>query len=216
MKQRGDLTDIRREYQSEPFGEDSLKGSPKLQFDSWFEHYRALEPVNATAMVLATASAQGQPAARIVLLKHYDEKGFCWYTDYSSHKGQALADNPEAELLFYWPELDRQVRISGHVEKLGRDSAEHYFNERPRGSQISAAASFQSGVVTDRAQLESQVDQLQQQYQDLSVPCPSRWGGYQLRPRRYEFWQGRESRLHDRLVYKLNSSGLWQVERLSP
>lgn len=216
MTKPDDLTGIRREYQSESFSEGSLAASPKQQFDRWFTHYRELEPINATAMVLATASAQGQPAARIVLLKHYDDQGFCWYTDYSSLKGQALADNPEAELLFYWPELDRQVRISGSVEKLDRASAEHYFNDRPRGSQISAAASFQSSVVKDRIQLESQVDQLQQQYQDLSVACPSRWGGYRLQPRRFEFWQGRESRLHDRLVYNLNSSGQWLVERLSP
>ena len=216
MNKSGDLTDIRREYQSVSFSETTLEISPKQQFDSWFEHYRELQPINPTAMVLATASDQGQPAARVVLLKHYDDQGFCWYTDYSSHKGQALASNPEAELLFYWPELDRQIRISGSVEKLDRDSAEHYFDERPRGSQISAAASFQSSVVKDRIQLESQVDQLQQKYQDLSVPCPSRWGGYRLQPRRYEFWQGRESRLHDRLVYSLSSSGQWLVERLSP
>ncbi len=216
MNDSNDLMSIRREYQAEQFDEANLQSCPKQQFDSWFTQYRQMEPVNVTAMVLSTASKHAQPSARIVLLKHYDEAGFCWYSDYQSVKGQALASNPQAELLFYWPELDRQVRIFGSVEQLNRDSARRYFSERPRGSQISAAASHQSSVVTDRQQLEQQVHQLEQRYHDQPVPCPERWGGYRLLPQRYEFWQGRESRLHDRLVYQRDEAGSWAIERLSP
>ncbi|MEH6472854.1 MAG: pyridoxamine 5'-phosphate oxidase [Halopseudomonas sp.] len=215
MEQTTDLTSIRREYLSETLSEQQLAASPLQQFSRWFGQHQQLDPQNATAMVLATASEQGQPAARVVLLKHYDGDGFCWYSDYRSHKGQALAVNPQAELLFYWRELDRQVRISGTVELLDRASAEKYFAERPRGSQLSAAASFQSQVVNSRGQLEQQVEGLAERYRDQSIPCPEQWGGYRLRPLRYEFWQGREDRLHDRLVYCYEQEA-WVVTRLSP
>lgn len=215
MTKTDDLTAIRREYRAESFTEESLNPSPIKQFNQWFSQYRQLDPDNATAMVLATASTTGCPSARIVLLKHYDTDGFCWYSDYRSDKGQALAANAQAELLFYWPQLDRQVRISGEVSQLDRASAQHYFSERPRGSQISAAASFQSQPVANRAQLQRQVDAVAQRYQNQSIPCPEAWGGYRLQPRRYEFWQGQENRLHDRLVYTLMEGG-WGISRLSP
>lgn len=216
MNNENDLSAVRREYQTDQLDEADLDSCPKSQFDRWFEQYQQQTPINATAMILSTASEQGEPSARVVLLKHYDTTGFCWYSDYQSQKGQALAANPQAELLFYWPELDRQVRIFGRVELLGRDSAQRYFSERPRGSQISAAAACQSQVVSGRQQLEQQVEVLQKRYQGGSVPCPESWGGYRLIPSRYEFWQGRESRLHDRLVYRLDSSGGWHIERLAP
>ncbi|WP_421861870.1 pyridoxamine 5'-phosphate oxidase [Motiliproteus sp.] len=210
-----DLTRIRREYLAESFDEGDLLDQPHQQFQRWFEQHRRLDPANATAMVLATASEQGLPSARIVLLKHFDQHGFCWYTDYRSLKGQQLAQNPQAELLFYWPELDRQVRIGGHVERLDRGSAEQYFSERPRGSQLSAAISHQSYPVGNRQQLEQQVEALSRQLDGKTVDCPDQWGGYRLRPVRYEFWQGRENRLHDRLVFCLEQ-GNWQVQRLAP
>tara|TARA_R110002167_G_scaffold17777_15_gene67575 strand:- start:1434 stop:2111 length:678 start_codon:yes stop_codon:yes gene_type:complete len=225
MKQSDDLTSIRRDYQSSPFDLQDLDPSPVNQFSCWFEQYRQLAPSNATAMVLATASTECSPSARVVLLKHYDREGFCWYSDYRSRKGVALAANPQAELLFYWPELDRQVRIFGGVQRLDRSFAERYFSERPRGSQLSAAASYQSQPIADRSQLEQQVDRLSRRYLGQSVPCPELWGGYRLVPLRYEFWQGRENRLHDRLVYSLDpagvkesrdESGCWSINRLAP
>ncbi|MEH6822700.1 MAG: pyridoxamine 5'-phosphate oxidase [Motiliproteus sp.] len=215
MTQVDDLTRIRREYQSEPLLETALDPSPVTQFSYWFSEYQQLDPDNVTAMVLATASTGGSPSARIVLLKHYDAEGFCWYSDYRSHKGQVLALNPQAELLFYWPGLDRQIRISGEVQRLDRASAEHYFSERPRGSQLSAAASCQSQRLVDREQLVQQVEAVAQQYREQPIPCPEQWGGYRLRPLRYEFWQGRENRLHDRLVYSLEDAD-WIISRLSP
>ncbi|MFT5722874.1 MAG: pyridoxamine 5'-phosphate oxidase [Motiliproteus sp.] len=215
MEHLDDLSAIRREYRSEPFTESELDADPIKQFARWFTQHRQLDPDNATVMVLATASAEGSPAARIVLLKHYDADGFGWYSDYGSHKGQALATNPHAELLFYWPELDRQVRISGPVRRLDRANAQRYFSERPRGSQLSAAASEQSQPVADREQLTQQVDALSARYTDEAIPCPERWGGYQLEPQRYEFWQGRENRLHDRLVYTLTEA-VWGITRLAP
>ncbi|RDE24125.1 pyridoxamine 5'-phosphate oxidase [Motiliproteus coralliicola] len=217
-----DLTRIRREYLAESFDEQDLQEQPHQQFHRWFEQHRQLDPANATAMVLATASEQGLPSARIVLLKHFDQGGYCWYTDYRSLKGQQLAANPQAELLFYWPELDRQVRISGQVEKLERASAEQYFSERPRGSQLSAAISHQSHPVADRQQLERQVESLERKLDGDAVCCPQQWGGYRLVPQRYEFWQGRENRLHDRLVYSLDQDiegqerDAWRIQRLAP
>lgn len=215
MAQTEDLSAIRREYRSEPFTESELDSNPVRQFARWFAQHRQLDPDNATAMVLATASAACAPSARIVLLKHYDADGFCWYSDYRSHKGQALATNPQAELLFYWPELDRQIRISGEVRRLDRASAQRYFSERPRGSQISAAASHQSQQLADREQLTRQVEALSERYLEQPIPCPEHWGGYRLEPQVYEFWQGRENRLHDRLVYRL-TEGDWSITRLAP
>jgi len=215
MMEADDLTAIRREYRAELFTETDLDSDPLRQFSRWFSQHRQLDPDNATAMVLATASPSGRPAARIVLLKHYDREGFCWYSDYRSHKGQALSGNAQAELLFYWPQLDRQIRIYGEVKQLDRASAQHYFSERPRGSQISAAASCQSQLLDNREQLQQQVDAITQRYQDQPIPCPDAWGGYRLQPQRYEFWQGRENRLHDRLVYSLVEAD-WVITRLSP
>ena len=210
-----DLTAIRREYCGVDFLRSDLSVSPLLQFSKWFEQAREIRPDDVSSMTLATASATGMPSARIVLLKHYDEAGFCWYTDYESQKGQQLADNPQAELMFYWNSLERQVRIQGRVHKLDQESAERYFNERPRGSQLSAAASFQSRPIGSREELETAVCELQQRFANSEVPKPKRWGGYCLVPSRFEFWQGREGRLHDRLVYSL-AADQWNIQRLQP
>ena len=164
-------------------------------------------------MVLATASVTGSPSARVVLLKHFDQHGFCWYTDYLSLKGQHLEQNPQAELLFYWRGLERQVRISGQVEKLTREDAERYFYQRPPASQLSAAASVQSRTIESRKQLEANVQLLADQHGKIA--CPDRWGGYRLKAQRFEFWQGRASRLHDRIVYCQQADG-WDLVRLTP
>lgn len=215
MNGERDLRALRREYVAEALLESELASDPLAQFERWFNQLRQLQPDSANAMVLATAGGDGCPAARVVLLKHFDADGFCWYTDYQSHKGQELEANPQAELLFYWPALERQVRIWGHVTKLDRADAERYFAERPRGSQISASISCQSAVVGSREDLVAAAMDLEERHHDEAIPCPPHWGGYRLQPERYEFWQGRENRLHDRLVYGRQLKG-WQVVRLAP
>ncbi len=215
MTKGKDLSTIRREYIAEQIHRSDLEPDPFQQFGHWLEQASTLDPLDVTSMVLATASADGCPAARIVLLKHYDQQGFCWYSDYQSQKGQELSANPQAELLFYWRGLERQIRIWGQVERLPRADAEQYFSERPRGSQLSAAASVQSSVVESREQLEANVQALSQRYGEGDIPCPPHWGGYRLLPERFEFWQGRENRLHDRFVYSLQLDG-WHLVRLAP
>ncbi|MEH6445149.1 MAG: pyridoxamine 5'-phosphate oxidase [Oceanospirillaceae bacterium] len=210
-----DLTTIRREYSASDFSRKDLADNPVEQFTKWFEQARSVRADDVSSMTLATADASGMPSARIVLLKHYDDTGFCWYTDYESQKGADLAQNPQAELMFYWNGLERQVRIQGTVHKLGSEDAKQYFSQRPRGSQLSAAASHQSKPVQTRAQMQSLVNELEAQLQGESVSKPDRWGGYCLIPSKFEFWQGREGRLHDRFVYSLQDHN-WSVERLQP
>jgi pyridoxamine 5'-phosphate oxidase len=212
---RGDYKGLRREYQAQALNLVDCAGDPVEQFDRWMNEIKVLMPRDATSMTLATASASGMPSARIVLLKHFDAEGFCWYSDYRSHKGQDLAENPQAELMFYWPLLERQVRICGAVERLPDADAQSYFAERPLGSRLSAAASQQSAVVDSRAVLEQRVEALRRQHGDGPVPKPEQWGGYRLVPVAFEFWQGRESRLHDRMRYRLRD-GAWIIERLQP
>jgi len=211
----GDYKALRREYQAKTLDTADLAADPVEQFGRWFGEIELLMPTDATSMTLATANAAGMPSARIVLLKHFDADGFCWYTDYRSHKGQDLAQNPQAELMFYWPQLERQVRISGTVERLPDGSGQIYFAERPLGSRLSAAASHQSAVVDSRATLEQRVEALRARHADGQVPKPEQWGGYRLRPLAFEFWQGRENRLHDRLRYRLQDN-TWVIERLQP
>ncbi|MDQ7074641.1 MAG: pyridoxamine 5'-phosphate oxidase [Gammaproteobacteria bacterium] len=210
-----DQRDVRREYCAGELNRSDLDDNPREQFSLWLQQALEVGIEDATAMTLATADENGLPSARIVLLKHFDEFGFAWYTDYGSAKGHDLAVNPQAALLFYWPKLDRQVRLVGQVEKLPASEAEAYFHSRPLGSRLSAAASEQSRVVAHRSELEAKVVALEQQHPDGKVPRPERWGGYRLLPSTFEFWQGRKSRLHDRFAYRwLNNH--WQVERLSP
>ena len=171
---------------------------------------------DVNAMTLATATPDGVPSARIVLLKEFDEHGFVFYSNYESQKGRELAANPRAALVFYWPDLERQVRISGRVEQVSREESERYFRSRPFGSRIGALASRQSERLTERDELEERVRRLTLQYKGDEVPLPSAWGGYRLVPATLEFWQGRPSRLHDRLRYTRAADGTWMVERLSP
>jgi pyridoxamine 5'-phosphate oxidase len=210
-----DLTAIRRDYSAADFLRSHLDNDPVNQFTKWFEQASEVKPNDVSSMTLATANASGMPSARIVLLKHYDADGFCWYTDYESQKGQELAENPQAELMFYWDGLERQVRIQGIVEKLDAEQAQKYFDQRPRGSQLSAAASHQSFPVDSRDSLKLAVEELKQQYENKEVIRPERWGGYCLKPTRFEFWQGRQGRLHDRFIYQLDNAK-WSIERLQP
>lgn len=208
----GDQRPVRREYAHGALRREQLAANPLRQLQLWLQEALQADLRDATAMTLATADAAGVPSARIVLLKHYDEDGFVWYTDYRSQKGLELAVNPQATVLFYWREFERQIRVSGTVEKVADAMADDYFQSRPRDSQLSAVASVQSQVIADRAALESRVAALSR---NAVLARPADWGGYRLRPREYEFWQGRISRLHDRFRYR-RRDGAWQVERLQP
>lgn len=210
-----DLTALRREYVVGDLNREDLCDHPIEQFGIWFQQALEVYADEATAMTLATADAGGMPSARIVLLKQYDHQGFTWFTDYRSEKGQQLAINPQAELLFYWPSLARQIRIRGRVEKLPAAEGQAYFQQRPLGSRLSAAASCQSHPVDSREVLEQTVEALKAKYPEGDVACPENWGGYCLKPERFEFWQGRPSRLHDRFVFQLTDKA-WSVERLQP
>lgn len=210
-----DLTSLRREYSARGLDAAEVTADPFMLFNQWFEQAYATGSTDPSAMVLATSTHDGCPSARIVLLKHYDNEGLCWYTDYRSQKGQELAENPQAELLFFWPQLDRQVRIWGAVEKLSREQSQLYFNKRPAESRFSAAASIQSSIVGSREALVESVEALKAETGSGDVACPEQWGGYRLRPERFEFWQGRENRLHDRLVFSRQLQG-WQNVRLAP
>ena len=210
-----DLTSVRREYESQRIHVAEMNADPIAQFGEWLQKTRDLNLLDSTAMTLATADTDGQPSARIVLLKHFDDQGFCWYTDSRSQKGQQLAANPQAALLFHWRDLSRQIRVHGKVSRLSAEDAEQYFQSRPEGSRFSAAASHQTSVIESRAQLESEVERLKNEYPEGDVPRPEAWTGYRLEPHYFEFWQGQSSRLHDRVVYQPAASG-WQMHRISP
>lgn len=210
------VADLRREYNRAGLTEDDLDPDPIRQFGVWFAAAEAATGGEANAMTLATATRDGEPSARIVLLKGFDERGFTFYTNYESHKGQELGTNPRAALVFYWSELERQVRVSGTVAQVSRDDSARYFASRPPGSRIGASLSRQSAVIPDRSVLEQEYARLEAAYPDGDVPLPDTWGGYRLEPVAIEFWQGRASRLHDRLRYRRESDDRWQIERLSP
>ncbi len=210
-----DLSDVRRDYESHGITRKDMDPDPFVQFGGWLQRARDLELLDATAMTLATADADGQPSARIVLLKHFDDDGFCWYADSRSQKGVELDANPKAALLFHWRDLSRQVRVHGTVEKLPAEDAEKYFLMRPEGSRFSAAASMQSAVVDGRSSLEDEVLRLRAAYPDGDVPRPQAWCGYLLTPTYFEFWQGQGDRLHDRITYQPAAAG-WITQRISP
>ena len=210
------MTKLRREYTDAGLDERNVDANPFKQFEQWFQ-----EAINAKidlpdAMTLATATTDGMPSARIVLLRGHDERGFVFYTDYESQKGKELAANPNAALVFYWRELDRQVRITGQVSKVSRENSNNYFQTRPVDSRLAALASKQSEVISDRKVLEERFKALAAQYQNEDIPLPSDWGGYRLSPNMIEFWSGRPSRLHDRLRYTRESDDGWRLERISP
>ena len=210
------MTKLRREYTDAGLDERDVDANPFKQFETWFQEAIDAKLDLPDAMTLATATRDGMPSARIVLLRGHDERGFVFYTDYESQKGEELAENPNAALVFYWRELDRQVRITGQVSKVSRENSKNYFQSRPVDSRLAALASKQSAVIPDRAVLEEQFKQLAAQYQDKEIPLPSDWGGYRLSPNMIEFWSGRPSRLHDRLRYTRQPDDSWRIERISP
>ncbi|MBX5438280.1 MAG: pyridoxamine 5'-phosphate oxidase [Thermoflavifilum sp.] len=209
------ITDLRREYTRAALDEARVARDPFSQFTIWFEQALQSHILDANAMILATCGQDGQPSARVVLLKEFDERGLVFYTHYESHKAKDLAENPHAAVLFFWKELERQVRIEGKVEKLTAAENEAYFRSRPLESQISAWASPQSQPIPDREFLEEQVRLRQAQFQQQPINCPPFWGGFRLIPHYFEFWQGREHRLHDRIFYQ-RKAGEWILGRLAP
>ena len=210
------MTKLRREYTDAGLDERDVDANPFRQFEKWFQEALDAKLDLPDAMTLATATRDGMPSARIVLLRGFDERGFVFYTDYESQKGEELAENPNAALVFYWRELDRQVRITGQVNKVSRENSNNYFQSRPVDSRLAALASKQSEVIPNRAVLEERFKQLAAQYQDKEIPLPSDWGGYRLSPNMIEFWSGRPSRLHDRLRYTRQPDDDWRIERISP
>jgi pyridoxamine 5'-phosphate oxidase len=209
------IADLRREYARARLDEAHVRPDPIAEFDHWFSQAREAEVLEPNAMALATATREGAPSVRLVLLKGYDSRGFVFFTDYRSRKGMELEQNPQAALVFYWGELERQVRIEGRVEHTTPQESESYFRTRPRGSRLGAWVSHQSRVIPSRDQLEHGLRSVNALYPADDIPLPPHWGGYRLRPEKIEFWQGREDRLHDRIRYVRDGDG-WRIERLSP
>jgi pyridoxamine 5'-phosphate oxidase len=210
------IPDMRKEYTGDGLFETDVDADPLRQFEKWYGQALAANLPEPNAMTLATATPDGQPSARMVLLKTFDAAGFTFFTNYDSRKGRELAANPRAALLLFWAELQRQVRVEGTVERVSEAESDAYFRSRPLGSRLGAWASAQSVVVASRAVLEERVRALAQRFPDGDVPCPPHWGGYRVRPLTIEFWQGRPDRLHDRLRYQRVQPDGWRLERLSP
>jgi pyridoxamine 5'-phosphate oxidase len=210
------IADLRKDYTLENLNEEEIDKNPFIQFKVWFNQSVAAQLPEPNAMTLATCTPDGKPSARMVLLKDIDEQGFVLFTNYKSQKGQEISVNPHAALVFWWAELERQVRIVGTVEKISSAQSDSYFEVRPPFSRLGAWASNQSEVISSRDVLESQLIEFQRQYENQEVPRPPHWGGFRVIPQEIEFWQGRSSRLHDRLRYTLVDNGSWKIERLSP
>lgn len=210
------IADMRKEYAQQSLSEKDVEADPILQFKKWWDHALASKLNEPNAMILATASKEAVPSARIVLLKDFNENGFVFFTNYDSYKGQQLSENPKACLVFFWEELERQVRITGLVFKLSSTESDEYFNSRPEGSRIGAWASPQSQVIENRNWLDERFNKLSSEMKDGTIQRPPHWGGYLVKPVIVEFWQGRVSRLHDRIQYSLQEDGKWKIERLAP
>lgn len=233
------IADLRREYKLAGLRRADLDPDPIVQFNRWFEQasgartsgrllkffvglyksllmIRGVSPMEVNSMTLATADAEGRPSARTVLLKGLDPRGFVFFTNHESRKGHELDANPQAALVFYWADMERQVCVAGEVERVPREESEAYFKSRPRGSRIAAWASTQSEVIPDRSALEEKWRTIEKQFPGEDVPLPPFWGGYVLKPSRIEFWQGRPNRMHDRFRYTRTGQGAWRIERLAP
>jgi len=213
---RANLIEERRQYATGSLNRSALCSTPLQQFEQWLADARSAQLIDATSVALTTVDADHQPHTRIVLLKKFNETGFVWFTDQSSAKAQQLEANPRACMLFFWRELERQVRIEGKVHMLAAAESDEYFHSRPPGSRFSAAASRQSSVVTNRQVLETKVKELEEKYPQGDVPRPEKWGGYCLVPNYFEFWQGRNDRLHDRFAFTQSTGAGWSIDRLSP
>ncbi len=209
------IQNLRQEYRSASLSEKEIENDPFQQFKKWFNEALEAQIFEPNVMTLATVDKSAKPHARIVLLKGFDNKGFTFFTNYNSHKGKQLAENPYGALVFFWAELERQVRIEGKIEKVDPSESDQYFQSRPRMSQIGASASPQSQVIESRNQLEQEFEQLNKKLEGQEIPRPLHWGGFQLIPTLIEFWQGRPSRLHDRIQFTLHE-GKWIAERLAP
>lgn len=209
------LADLRTDYRLASLSEGDVDADPIAQFNTWFAEAERAEVAEPNAMVLGTSTADGFPSTRVVLLKGVTDNGFVFYTDYRSRKGRELDANPRAALCFFWQALERQVRITGVVQRVSRDESRAYFESRPVGSRIGATASVQSSPLASREELEKRASALAAQFADGNVPLPDHWGGYRVIPVSIEFWQGRSSRLHDRILYARTDEG-WVISRLSP
>jgi pyridoxamine 5'-phosphate oxidase len=211
-----DYAGFRHEYIGEGLRRADLDPDPIRQFDAWFTAAAKAGIHDANAMALATCGRDGKPSARVVLLKDFDESGFVFFTNYASDKGRQLEKNPLAAVVFYWMEVERQIRIEGKVEKTSREESERYFHSRPAGAQLGAWASHQSEVIDGRRVLDARLAEMNQRFSSGEIPLPPHWGGYRLRPERIEFWQGRPDRLHDRFRYSRQRNGSWKIDRLAP
>jgi pyridoxamine 5'-phosphate oxidase len=210
------IEEVRKVYQRFNLREQDLDSDPIRQFHVWFDQALLSEVAEVNAMALATATPDGRPSVRIVLLRGIDDRGFTFFTNYESRKALELESNPFASMVCFWHELERQVRIEGRVERVSAEDSDSYFQGRPAGSRLGAWASPQSQVISGRDELEAQFRELEERYPDGSIPRPPNWGGYRLLPDAIEFWQGRPNRLHDRLRYTRQPQGGWLVERLAP
>jgi pyridoxamine 5'-phosphate oxidase len=210
------IADLRKDYTLQDLSESEIDPNPVIQFKIWFDQALAAKLTEPNAMTIATTTLDGKPSARMVLLKDFDHRGFVFFTNYNSRKGQELAANPQAALVFWWAELERQVRILGTVEQISPAESDGYFEVRPPNSRLGAWASNQSEVIPNREFLERRLQEFQDQYANQEVPRPPHWGGLRVIPTEIEFWQGRSSRLHDRLLYSRLDDGGWKIARLSP
>ncbi|WP_298308983.1 pyridoxamine 5'-phosphate oxidase [Flavobacterium sp.] len=212
-----DLSNYRKSYEKSELLETTIPEDPINLFNRWFHETEDLDDVDeANAMTISTIGVDGFPKSRVVLLKKFNEEGFIFYTNYDSEKGQAIANNPNVCLSFFWPSIERQVIIKGIAEKTPTNLSDNYFDSRPTGSKLGAIASDQSRVIASRLVLEEKLRELEQYYDGKEIPRPSNWGGYLIRPQEVEFWQGRPNRLHDRIRYQLQDDFNWKIERLSP
>lgn len=211
-----EIQNLRQDYSASMLSENSTKGDPIKQFEQWFNEALEAKLHEPNAMTLSTATVTGKPSARIVLLKGFHTGGFIFFTNYLSRKGKEIAKNPQGALTFFWGGLERQVRIEGTIEKVSKEDSEKYFHSRPKGSQVGAVVSPQSQEIESRELLEQKWNELEAEYADKEIPKPSYWGGYILNPQLVEFWQGRPSRMHDRILYKKTDKKTWKKVRLAP